>query len=82
VLNLWMLLTPVIYPLSAVPEQVKTAAELNPMTAPMEMVRDAVFDNGDVTSTSLLASLGAVAVIGTFGLMFFSRSEKTALDYM
>jgi lipopolysaccharide transport system permease protein len=82
VLGVWMLLTPVIYPLSAVPHGVRTAAELNPMSAPMEMVREAVFGNGEVTATGLLATAGATALIGTLGLMFFSRSEKTALDYM
>jgi lipopolysaccharide transport system permease protein len=82
VLHFWMLFTPVIYPLSAVPEKFKTIAELNPMTAPMEMARKAVFNTGDVTTLSVAVSLGFILVVGTLGLMFFSRSGATALDYL
>ncbi len=82
VLGVWMLLTPVIYPLSAVPSGYRTAAELNPLTAPMEMVREAVFHNGDVTTLGLSVSVGFIAVVGALGLAFFARSEATAMDYV
>ncbi|OAI40145.1 hypothetical protein AYO39_01955 [Actinobacteria bacterium SCGC AG-212-D09] len=80
ILHFWNLLTPVIYPLSAVPAEFKTIAEINPMTAPMEMIREAVFDKGDITTTSLASTIGTIAIVGSLGLVFFTRSETKALD--
>ncbi len=80
VLGVWMLLTPVIYPLSAVPDGYRTAAELNPLTAPMEMIRTALFGVGDVTSLAVGVTIGFVAVVGALGLVWFGRAEATALD--
>jgi lipopolysaccharide transport system permease protein len=82
VLHVWMLLTPVIYPLSAVPAQFKTVAECNPMSMPMEMVRDGLFHNGDITALGLAVTIGTIVVVGFFGLRFFNRSEAMALDYL
>lgn len=81
VLGVWMLLTPVIYPLSAVPDGFQTVAQINPMTAPMEMVRQALFGNADVTTLSLAVTVATIAVVGSLGFAFFNRSESTALDY-
>jgi lipopolysaccharide transport system permease protein len=80
VTNVWFYLTPVIYPLSAVPSGFKTVAECNPMTTPMEMVRQAMFSTGEITVTGLSVSLGTIAVVGSLGLVFFSRYEAAALD--
>ena len=52
------------------------------MTAPMEMVREAMFGNGDVTPLGLGVTGGAILIIGSLGLWFFNRSESTALDYL
>jgi lipopolysaccharide transport system permease protein len=80
ILSVWFLLTPVIYPLSAVPAKFQTIAQLNPMTAPMEMMRKAMFGVGDVTVEGLAVTIGTIVIVGTFGLLFFSRSEAAALD--
>ena len=82
ILNVWMLMTPVIYPLSAVPDGYRTVAELNPFTAPMEMVRRALFGAGDVTALGLGVTAGFAIVVGGLGLMFFCRHEATALDHV
>jgi lipopolysaccharide transport system permease protein len=80
VLGFWYFLTPVIYPLSAVPGSLKTVASLNPMTAPIELVRLGVFDRGDVLLTGMLSTTVFIAVVGGLGLWFFDRSEARALD--
>jgi lipopolysaccharide transport system permease protein len=80
VLNVWLLLTPVIYPLSAVPAGYRTAAELNPVTAPMEMLRRALFGVGDVTALGVGVCAGFILVVGGLGLLFFGRHEANALD--
>jgi lipopolysaccharide transport system permease protein len=80
--GVWYLFSPVIYPLSALPGGFKTAAQFNPMTAPMEMVRQALFSTGEVTLTAVAVTVGAIAVVSFFGLIFFSKSEAAALDYL
>ncbi len=82
IMHIWLLLTPVIYPLSAVPEPYRNVAEFNPLTAPMEMVRDAMFGNGDVTGLSIGVTIAMILVVGSLGLRFFNRSEALALDYL
>jgi lipopolysaccharide transport system permease protein len=80
ILHVWMLLTPVIYPLSAVPAKYQKIELFNPMTAPMEAVRKSIFDKGIVTATGVASTVVAIAVIGGFGLVFFNRREAVALD--
>lgn len=80
VLNFWFFLTPVIYPLSTIPEGFQTVASLNPMTAPIEMVRYGFLGSGEVPLTALAVSVGTIVVIALGGLAYFSRSEALALD--
>jgi len=79
-LSFWYFLTPVIYPLSAVPEQYKRYAELNPLTAPVEMVRLGIFNVGSVPRVALESCLGATLVLLLGGLWFFGRAESAAVD--
>ena len=79
-LSFWYFLTPVIYPLSAVPENLRTLASLNPMTTPIEMVRLGVFGKGEVLASGLASTGLVILVIGGLGLWFFDRSEARALD--
>jgi lipopolysaccharide transport system permease protein len=81
-LGFWMSLSPVIYPLSTVPEHYRTIIELNPMTAPLELFRIGVFDEGQVTTLSLASSLIVTAVVLVLGLRYFNRAETKALDSM
>lgn len=82
VLGFWHILTPVIYPLSAVPSSYRTLASLNPITAPVEMMKYGFFRGGEVTAPSVASSLSItfVALIG--GLWFFARKEALAVDYL
>lgn len=80
VLGFWFFLTPIIYPLSEVPAAFQTVASINPMTAPIELVRSGLFGVGGVPATAMLSCLSAIAIIGIPGLWFFSRSEAAALD--
>jgi ABC-type polysaccharide/polyol phosphate export permease len=53
---------------------------MNPMTAPVEMVREGLLGTGGAPATSLAVTLGTVAVLMVGGLWFFGRSEAAALD--
>jgi lipopolysaccharide transport system permease protein len=80
VLSFWYFLTPVIYPLSAVPERFRGIAGVNPMTAPMEMARYGLLGQGEIPRTALLVTLGTIAVVVLGGLRQFGRAEAAAID--
>ena len=79
-LGFWMFLTPVIYPMSEVPESYRTITSLNPLTAPLELFRMGLFGEGMIPTTALVSCFGTIVVIGVVGLWFFNRSEVAALD--
>jgi lipopolysaccharide transport system permease protein len=79
-IQLWMFATPVIYPLSRVPERWRWLFALNPMTAPTEALKRMLLGAGDV-SPALVAASGAVTLaLLVSGLALFSRVEKTFVD--
>jgi lipopolysaccharide transport system permease protein len=80
VLGFWFFLTPIIYPLSQVPAAFQTVASLNPMTAPIEMIRIGLFGTGELPIVALCSTLAMILIVGGGGLRFFMRSERLALD--
>ena len=73
VLQFWLYLTPVVYPLDEIPDGLRTAAEVNPMTAVVEMSKQGLFGSGEVTALSVGSALAFIAVLTASGLYFFSR---------
>jgi lipopolysaccharide transport system permease protein len=80
VLSFVYFLTPVIYPLSAIPHEYRPFAELNPMTGAIEMVKDGVLGTHSLTPDAAAVSIVATAVIWAFGLWYFARMEGAAFD--
>jgi lipopolysaccharide transport system permease protein len=80
ILGFWMYLTPIIYPLSAIPERFQPIAALNPLTAPVEMVKKGLLDAGDVQNSALAVSFGVIVVAILSGMTFFARAEAAAVD--
>jgi lipopolysaccharide transport system permease protein len=80
VLGFWMFLSPVVYPLSRVPDSYRVVTSLNPATAPIELFRLGLFGDGVVTTTAMVSCVATIVVIGSLGLWFFNRSEVAALD--
>lgn len=80
--QLWMYASPVIYPLSTLPEGtlLRTVVRLNPMTAPIELFRAATLGTGTVEVGNLLYSLAFTAAALVAGVILFSRIEKTFMD--
>jgi len=76
VLGFVYFLTPVIYPISAVPNKWRPLAELNPVTGAMEMVKDGLFSSSHELSTdAILVTVIAVFVLWVPGLWLFDRRE-------
>ena len=78
--QLLMYATPVIYPLSAVPERLRWALLLNPLTPVMEGFRLGFLGVGSASLAQLLASFGAMLALLAVGLMLFTRVERTFMD--
>jgi lipopolysaccharide transport system permease protein len=79
-IQLLMYLTPVIYPISAVPERYRWIAQLNPLTPVVEGFRMGFLGVGSVTGPQLAASFGFMLVVLGLGLMLFTRVERTFMD--
>jgi len=80
ILAFWFFITPVLYPISIVPEQFRTLMALNPMTGPVELVKWGLLGVGEVQPLAVIASLATIATIGIAGLFFFASSEAAAVD--
>lgn len=78
--SLWMYATPVVYPLSTVSGTIRTILLLNPVTAPVEYFRYAVLGVGSVTAASMAFSWAVTLLVAFFGLLIFSRVERTFMD--
>lgn len=80
VLQIWMYATPIVYPLSMVPERWKTLYALNPTVGMIEGFRWALLGHGTLDLTALFLS-AAVIVASLFGgLVWFRRAERSFAD--
>jgi len=78
--QLLMYLTPVIYPLSAVPLRYRWAAKLNPLSPVFEGFRVGFLGVGTVTLEQLAWSFVIMAAVLSAGTMLFTRVERTFMD--
>lgn len=76
----WFYLTPVVYPLSQVPERWRRWLELNPLSGLVQLYR-AAFLGGELPSASSLAPLLAAALVAlAIGLFVFRRAKARFAD--
>lgn len=79
--QLWMYITPIVYPISSVGEGLmKTVFMINPVTPAVELLRYAVLGQGTVHWGYYALSCGLTVVLFLFGVMTFNRVEKTFMD--
>ena len=76
-----MYLTPVIYPMSILPEWLKKIVLLNPLTNILTMFRDVMINNMLPSISSILLAAVEVAVVMVLGLyVFYKRQDTFILD--
>lgn len=80
VFGFWYFLTPVIYPLSTIPERYRVLAELNPVTAPVELVKYGFLQTAPPSLASVWVSLTVLGALLLAGLWFFARSMRPAVE--
>jgi lipopolysaccharide transport system permease protein len=78
--QLLMYATPVIYPVSTIPERFQWIIQANPMTPVIEAFRYAFLGAGTVDVNHLLYSFGFMLVVVIIGSIIFNRVEQTFMD--
>ena len=80
-IQLWMYITPIVYPLSQIEnETARSLLMLNPATAPIELFRYALLGQGTVSVFALAISGVFTVIVAVLGIMIFNKVEKTFMD--
>lgn len=78
--QLWMYATPVVYPVSSLPEKWRWLLVFNPMAPIIEGFRFSFLGSGAFNLHSWFISLISTIIVLFVGIIFFSRVEKTFMD--
>lgn len=79
-LQFGMYASPIIYPVSAVPERWRFLYSLNPMAGVIEGFRWAVLGKYDANFLAMAIGTGGLLVLFVGGLVYFKRVERTFAD--
>jgi lipopolysaccharide transport system permease protein len=79
-IQLGMYITPVIYPLSQIPEMWRPAMALNPMSTSIELFRTMALGAGSVSTAQIAISVAVMIATVATGLVLFTRAEQNAAD--
>lgn len=79
--QLWMYATPIVYPMSQLGDGwMKTVLMINPVTAPVEVLRYAMLGQGTIMPQYLALSWAITIMVVVVGVMIFNKVEKTFMD--
>ncbi len=73
VLTFWMFVTPVLYPIERLHGNMRTLAELNPLSSAVEMVKVGLLGAGSLSMYASLWSIGTIALVFFSGVWFVGR---------
>lgn len=80
IVQLWLYATPVIYPLSRVPEKWQFLVALNPMTMPVELFRHMLLATPMPDIRLLAVSTAVTLFVLTGGILIFRKTERSFVD--
>ncbi len=78
--TLWMYLTPIVYPVSQIPENLRRIMLLNPTAPIVEAFRYGFLGTGCFSPLYLFVSIAVTAAILFIGLIMFNQTEKNFID--
>lgn len=78
--QLWMFVSPVIYPVSIVPEKYHWLLALNPMGGVIDAFRSSLLGHRPIDWTLLAISTAIIFIIFFSGFYYFKRMEKSFAD--
>jgi lipopolysaccharide transport system permease protein len=76
----WLFATPIAYPLSEIPAELKVLYSVNPMVGVVEGFRWALADGPQVEPVVLILSISVSLLMLVSGLFYFKRMERTFAD--
>ena len=79
-IQVWMYATPIVYPLTQVPEKYRMFYACNPMVAIVESFRYAFLGSGVIQWSYVILGWVVTLTILMAGIILFSRIEKTFMD--
>jgi lipopolysaccharide transport system permease protein len=80
VVQLWMYATPIIYPLSTMPEKYRWIMALNPVTAIVEAFKYGTMGAGTFSWIHLSYSFGIMVLLLGFGILVFNKVQRSFMD--
>ncbi|MBX3301845.1 MAG: ABC transporter permease [Nitrospira sp.] len=80
VIQIWMYLTPIVYPVSLVPEQWRWLYGLNPMVGVIEGFRWALLGRAAPDPVVMVESIVVLFAVITAGLVYFRQMERQFAD--
>ena len=78
--QLWMYGSPIVYPLDQLGGILRTILVINPVTAPVEILRYAILGQGVIEPLSVVTFICAIVIFGALGAVLFNRTEKNFID--
>lgn len=81
-IQFWMYLSPVIYPVTLVPDQLRLIYALNPMVGVVEGFRWGLLGQSSPEFGVMAVSSVVVALLLFGGLVYFKRTERTFVDVL
>ncbi len=78
--QLWMYITPVVYPLSLIPAKYKPLVLVNPVVPIIEIFRLGFLGSGTIDVVHIATSVGITFVVFMSGIIMFNKIEKTFMD--
>jgi len=79
-LQLWLFVTPVIYPLSVIPESFRPLMAFNPLAGIVEGFRACVFPGHSLDPALTAISLTMAAIVFLVGILYFRKAERAFAD--
>jgi lipopolysaccharide transport system permease protein len=78
--QVWMYVSPIVYPMSLVPERYRALYALNPMAGVIEGFRSTLLGTQAVAWSTIAVSLVASVVLFLSGALYFRRMERVFAD--
>ena len=78
--QLWMYITPVIYPASSVPEKYRIFLFINPVAPLVEAFKYGLIGAGEFNAGRLMYSVVFTIILLFIGVILFNRTEQNFMD--
>jgi len=76
----WMYISPVVYPMSVIPDKWRYIMSFNPMVGIIETARQLIFGTSSLEYIYIINGLITTSFLVIIGLLIFNRVEKTFVD--